>query len=608
MEVFKPTISSVFSGERRYVIPLFQRPYVWTKEAQWEPLWEDIVVRADYEVKGSHAELPPHFMGAMVIQQKESWGDALLAHDVIDGQQRLTTFQLLLFALRDIASLGDDKHISTSIASWTRNAGAMSNVEVEQFKVWPTSRDIEQFQLVATSGSRASIEQVHPLKFYRKRPLARPRMVEAYVFFYEKINEWLQVKGAEHVTERTRALRRVFDKRMQLVSIELGPKEEPQAIFETLNARGVPLLASDLLRNHIFHRAGSAANALHTKYWTRFEVPDDEEVPDGDRFWEVEQRQGRLNRARLDLFTQHYLAMKRSDEDIVSARLFPEYKTWIEKHAKFATLEDELKDFTTFADHFHALLRPVPNTAIGRFAERLRILDTSTAYPLVLALLGNQKLATKDRDGIFTDLESFLVRRMVCGRGTKAYNRLFLQILRDFEKGEPTREAFRAVLASGTGVNVDWPTDADFERAWMTLDAYEDLKPARVEMILRAIDSSMTTAATESITIHGKLTVEHVLPQKWETHWPLPADVDADTAKERRDEVVHDFGNLTLLTSVLNPSVSNGPASAKLPKIAEKAALRLSAHFQGRTTWTEQDIQERGAALFLHAKKVWPRP
>ena len=300
--------------------------------------------------------------------------------------------------------------------------------------------------------------------------------------------------------------------------------------------------------------------------------------------------------------------MKRSDDDIVSARLFPEYKTWIEKHAKFATLEDELKDFTTFADHFHALLRPVPNTVTGRFAERLRILDTSTAYPLVLALLGNQKLATKDRDGIFTDLESFLVRRMVCGRGTKAYNRLFLQILRDFEKGEPTREAFRAVLASGTGVNVDWPTDADFERAWMTLDAYEDLKPARVEMILRAIDASMTTAATESITIHGKLTVEHVLPQKWEKHWPLPVDVDADTAKERRDEVVHDFGNLTLLTSVLNPSVSNGPASAKLPKIAEKAALRLSAHFQGRTTWTEQDIHERGAALFLHAKKVWPRP
>src|ERR1700741_3099524 len=103
MEVFKKTISAVFSGERRYVIPLFQRPYVWTLERQWQPLWEDIAAKAESELtRGeSDVEPPPHFLGAVVIQQRRSWGDELLAHDVIDGQQRLTTFQILLTALRD---------------------------------------------------------------------------------------------------------------------------------------------------------------------------------------------------------------------------------------------------------------------------------------------------------------------------------------------------------------------------------------------------------------------------------------------------------------------------------------------------------------------------
>jgi hypothetical protein len=608
MEVFKPTVSTVFGNPRRYVIPLFQRPYVWSRESQWEPLWEDIVERADLELNAKSSkdrESPPHFLGAIVIQQRRTYGDELLAHDVIDGQQRLTTFQILLFALRDIAAAGDDKNTAESIASWTRNGNPIAEPDVEQFKVWPTSRDVEQFRLVATAGSREAVEKAHPVPKV-KRPPPRPRMVDAYLYFHEEMHDWVHAEGPGAVGARTKALRRVFDRHMQLVSIELGEHEEPQAIFETLNARGVPLLASDLLRNHIFARAKGDAAKLHQKYWTRFEVPDDEEVTDGLRFWEIEQRQGRLNRARLDLFVQHYLAMKRG-RDIPSGRLFPEYKEWVES-AQFGSVEDELKDFTSFADHFASLIRPDLETALGPFAERLRVLDTSTIYPLVLSLLARPTLTEKERLGIFTDLESFMVRRLVCQRSAKGYTRLFLQLLRDFEAAEPTRAAFRALLAAGKGEYLDWPSDDEFRTKWLTLDAYQELKAARVEMMLRAIDASMTTAATESITIHGKLTVEHVMPQKWEKHWPLPTDVDIETARTKRWDVVHDFGNLTLLTSPLNSKISNGPAATKLPQIAGKTALRLSATFQGRTTWNESDIAERGAAMFEHAKKVWPGP
>lgn len=300
--------------------------------------------------------------------------------------------------------------------------------------------------------------------------------------------------------------------------------------------------------------------------------------------------------------------MKRGTE-VLSGRLFPTYKEWVERQAPFATVEDELRDFTRFSDHFFALLRPTSSTSSGPFAARLRVLDTSTVYPLVLGVLGKTTLPASEREAIFVDIESFLVRRMVCGRPTKNYNRLFLQLLRDFEaQGEPTRAGFHGLLAAGVGENLDWPDDEAFRKAWTTIDAYRDLKPARVEMILRRVDEVMRTKGTESITIHGTLTVEHVLPQAWKGHWPLPSNVDAETALERREEVIHDFGNLTLLTQELNSTVSNGPAAQKLPKIALDSALRLNGYFQGRTTWDEADIDKRGEALFEFAKKAWPGP
>ena len=610
MEVFKKTVSAVFGGERRYLIPLFQRPYVWARESQWEPLWDDISDRADLEAEHQEQEAPPHFLGAIVIQQRPIWGDALLAHDVIDGQQRITTFQILLHAFRDLAAAGVDKQVAASLTSWTRNLTAMADPDVEQFKLWPTNRDIEVFQFIATAGSRARVEEVHPPVIKRKKLQRRPRFVEAYLFFYEKIEQWISEQGPEKVSERTKALRRVFDKRMQFVSIELERQEDPQAIFETLNARGVPLLASDLLRNYIFQRAGGSEEAerLHKKYWARFEIDDDQAVQEGARFWEAEERQGRLSRARLDLFVHHYLAMKRGTE-VLSGRLFPTYKEWIEKQAKFGSVEHELKEFTAFSDHFFALLRPSVDTSIGRFAERLRVLDTSTVYPLVLGLLGNVSLPTKEREGIFVDIESFLVRRLVCGRPNKNYNRLFLQLLRDFEAtGEPTCAAFHALLAAGSGENLDWPADDVFRKAWTTIDAYRELKPARIEMILRRLDDEMKTSATEPSTLPGTLTVEHVMPQAWKEHWPLPTDVDLETALERREEVIHDFGNLTLLTQPLNSSVSNGAAAQKLPQIQAQSWLRLNKYFKGRTTWTEADIDKRGEALFDYAKKAWPGP
>ena len=603
-------VYSLFNQERRYVVPLFQRPYVWTQDLQLEPLWDDIAARANREVSFPNGNEPPHFLGAIVIQSRKRWNDQLLAHDVIDGQQRLTTLQIIIKAFQDATTNNATSQVANVLRTWTTNDNAIADKEVEQFKIWPTERDVAQFRVVMTAGSPDAVEQRYPRVFKRNTLQARPRMIEAYLFFYERIDEWLKLEGMDRVSERERVLKRVFEQRLELVAIELDEKEDPQAIFETLNSRGVPLLASDLLRNFIFHRAGDqeSAKKLYDEYWARFEIPDNPTKPNGLRFWEVEERQGRLNRARLDLFVQHYLGMK-FDSEIRSGQLFHVYKTWISAARPFQSVADELLELAVFSDHYLSLIRPDESTALGAFARRLKLLDTSTVYPLVLGLLGNKAMPDEDLHGILADLESFLVRRLVCRRTTKNYNRLFVKLLRDFDAlGGASRDVFQSLLLDGDGEAVDWPTDAAFEQAWTTVDAYGALGHDRVHMILSAIEHAMSAGSLSEKVALKDLTVEHVMPQKWRTWWPLPGESTVEIETTIRNELIHDFGNLTLLTQPLNSQVSNGAAEQKLMTIFDKSRLLLNKTFSGRTTWDENDIRERTAALFVHAKKIWPRP
>src|SRR5690242_2662668 len=106
METHKTALFDLFRRERQYRVPLFQRPYVWSQEKQWEPLWQDVIDRTQ-AVLDSQATRPPrqipsnHFLGAIVTRQAEVFGRQIDTAEVIDGQQRLTTTQVMLKAFFD---------------------------------------------------------------------------------------------------------------------------------------------------------------------------------------------------------------------------------------------------------------------------------------------------------------------------------------------------------------------------------------------------------------------------------------------------------------------------------------------------------------------------
>jgi hypothetical protein len=230
-------------------------------------------------------------------------------------------------------------------------------------------------------------------------------------------------------------------------------------------------------------------------------------------------------------------------------------------------------------------------------------------YPLLLHIFGRDQ-TTENLSAtlqILCDLESFLVRRLVCGLTTKNYNRLFLDLLHDVVSTEETPEStVREGLLSVTGDSTRWPDDDEFRSAWMTRNIYS-LSKRKVSLVLGALDVRLQKRMTEAYTlVYQNLTIEHLLPQSWEEHWPLDPELPEDAARHQRVVTLHTMGNLTLLTTALNPSVSNGPWGEKRQKILAHSALNLNRDLP--LTWDEARIQARSELLFDTAAMEWPYP
>jgi hypothetical protein len=400
----------------------------------------------------------------------------------------------------------------------------------------------------------------------------------------------------------------------------LEDNDDPQVIFESLNARGQPLLPSDLIRNFVFMRAGAQdvdADTLYTKWWKEYDEREAPERKDGeDRFWKQMDRQGRIRRPRLDLFVYHYVQSMLSEE-VSIGHLYKTFRDWWEESPVERVIEDELRRMRLHSDVFARLALPEGDGDVEGFARRLKVLDTSTIYPILLLLLVGRKDRVVDGDlaGILEDLESWLVRRVICGLTTKGYNKFFLGLLRRLREAEViNRSLVQDYLAEGTGPAVVWPDDNLFSRSWLARPVYDDIKSQRVAMVLGAINNHLHSSKQEPVSFDGRLTVEHVLPVGWAPPaWPAPSsDVDGadseETPKEKRNRLLHTFGNLTLLTQELNSSVSNGPYAKKRPEITEQSLIRLNTWFQKEGDWDETKILERGKALFELATEIWPRP
>jgi len=592
------TVNELFERDVRYVVPLFQRPYVWDREDQWEPLWEDICVLLDHQTtEAASGPVPSHFLGAIVLEQDDVFvPGAIPVFTVIDGQQRLTTLQLLLAAaasaLRD-AGAEDDAELLDDLV---RNNPKKAKGD-ELFKVWPTNANRAAFAAVMAPNGPPPDREDDPDN----------RIDEAYAYFRERIADWLS--GDDDPDEagpsaaRALLLRITLVDLLRLVSITLESGDNAQVIFETLNARGTPLLALDLVKNAVFHAAARHGDEVEPLYEERWRPELDAD------YWCEERVQGRLRRPRGELFLMHWLAM-RLERVIPATELFAVFRKDVLGDGAAIAVRSLIDELCRDARTMRSFDDLAPASPEGRFFARLELLDTSTLMPLALLLFRNREIAPPRRRRALAALESWLVRRGLMRLTSQRYNvevpRLIAKVALD-----PTRadEVILAHLRGAAGQTSRWPSDEEFVTFLVSQNLYGLVAQKRLVMALSAVEEAMHGDKTELLGV-GALSLEHVMPQSWQAHWPLPAGVVEAEAIAARLARIHRLGNLTLTSMPLNAALSNGAWQSKQRELNAHTRLFLNVDLIDRygEGFGEAEIDERSAWLADAIRRTWPGP
>jgi len=597
----------VFMQPQRLVVPLFQRPYVWNEESQWEPLWNDVVRVADRVLAQPSEKHHPHFLGAVVLQQVQRQTGQMQERTIIDGQQRLTTLQLLLDALH--AELLSVKALPPAmrIEPLVTNAEPFCSKPEDRFKVWPTNRDRPAFNAVMAAEPPVD----HDAIGHRGE-----RMVEAHRFFSQQARDWLALTGPEVVAVRAAAIETVVRELLQLVVIDLTVDENAQEIFETLNARGAQLTAADLIKNFIFQRlleTGTNVEDAYEKHWKEFETG----------FWETEISVGRLRYPRSSIFLNHWL-IARTGEEVVAREVFDRFKRFADHDAGLPMTElivqvhnasHVYRQFVTCAST-HA----GPIDRLGLFGYRTGVLESEVIKPLVLCLLDPEEPPIPETQLVkaLDVVESWMVRRMLVRATTKNYNQVVAELVAQVRKSNRMNagDAIETYLAGQSSGSRYWPDDGEIREEVGVLLAYRRLGRGRLRMVLEAIEDHLRgwkgekSGLGDERVARGKLAIEHVMPRKWVANWPLQ---DAEHGEADRDRIIHTFGNLTLLTGKLNSKVSNGPwlgSGGKREGLEEHDVLLLNRELlkQAGGQWTDEAIRARTQELAEAIVKIWPVP
>lgn len=606
METQVRTPQLVFMQPQRLVVPLFQRPYVWNEENQWEPLWNDVVRVTDRLLLHPNAKHYPHFLGAVVLQQVQNPAGTVQERTIIDGQQRLTTLQLLFDALHAELIAVNATTPALRIETLVMNAEPFCRQPEDRFKVWPTNRDRPAFNAVMAAKPPVDYDAVG---------YASERMVQAHRFFSEQAREWLSSEGSDQIAVRAAAIETVVRELLQMVVIDLGADENAQEIFETLNARGAQLTAADLIKNFIFQRlleSGADVENAYERYWRDFE----------SAFWEKEISVGRMLYPRSSIFLNHWL-IARTAEEVVAREVFTRFKLFSMESGQpmqqlLAQVDRSAKVYRAFVQG--GISHSGPIDRLGLFAYRTSVLESEVIKPLVLYLRDPELPPIPDEQ--FTKalsvVESWMVRRMLVRASTKSYNQLVAELVKHLGKSDRAKagDAVETFLASQSSDSRYWPDDSEIRDGLRVLPAYRRLGRGRLRMVLEAIEDhrrgwrgEQAGLGGERVT-RGKYVIEHVMPRKWIMHWPHP---DGARAEGERDALIHTIGNLTLLTSKLNSKVSNGPwlgDTGKKHGLESHDVLLLNRELlkAAGSNWTDAGIVLRSDELSKLIIEIWPAP
>jgi hypothetical protein len=556
------TFRQLLGNGLTYRVPPFQRDYSWTDD-EWDDLWQDIL--GLFEKDGETA----HYLGYLVLQSADN-----KCFDIIDGQQRLTTISVMILAalshLRDLAAAGLDSE---------RNLRRRDNLQnsyigyVDPVSLVPRSK-LE----LNRHNNRFYQTYLVPLDTLPQRGLnaSEQQLRTAFGWFKDKITGYIgqQLDSGEQLAS---FLDRLVDKLFFTV-ITVSDELNAFKVFETLNARGVRLSATDLLKNYLF----SVINST-TAHETELKV--------------IEERWERIvDLLGSESFSEFLRVYWNSRYTLVrQADLF---KTIRRRITTREQAFDILRGLDNGAEVYAALLDPHDSQWNGEERAALQQLSLfSVRQPLVLLLACYQRFVTLDRPVFTRILRAAVIISFRCNviahLPTHDQERVYHAAAQAIFAGRLTTVG--AILNELQGI---YPDDRHFKAAFSEKEFCPSNTRNRkiVRYILFTLERQLSGQTFDFESASYDL--EHILPEH-----PAPAWGSLDDAKHER--LIYRLGNITPLESSRNRQLGNADYATKRSVYATSDFMLTRAVAEHYDVWDEAKIRARQQRLAEIASAIW---
>ncbi|NHB23387.1 DUF262 domain-containing protein [Helicobacter pylori] len=544
MKATQSTINDFFALTGTiFSIPVYQRNYTWEEE-NCEKLLQDIVSISQNK--------KTHFMGSItyilhLINDEKSLRQ-LQEFVIIDGQQRITTIMLLLKAIETkIPNEGIKKEIDNLL-----------NLSGQRLRLKPIKSDKEAFDLVMQNRSH----EIQGVSHIRNN----------YKFFTKELDNYIS-KGYR-IEEIYGAFLRL---KIVAIGLELG-EDDPQVVFESINATGVQLKGLDLIRNYLMMGENSENQKhLYDTYWVPLEN------------W--------LGEKDLNDFIKTYLRIY--FEDKVKEGEREVYYTLKDHHRKnflnniqglMSDMREYGRIYQIFLDRDHYFLDRGDPQQLANL--RLRIKDLvkikfGVAKPFVLRCARDFEEGKLDYENFYEILQiliSYFVRRSVCGDSTAVLNKVLYSLYRQLGENV-SADALKRYLGKSVGQAV-FPNDDKIKAAFAVRNAYSANQVCK--FILLEIEKLSNAEPPKE----EDLEVEHFYPKTPTQEW---RDMVGDYFTFEQD-YLNNFGNLTL--SGQNQKLGNKPYGAKIELMEQHSSLHLNDYFINNIhSWGIEEVRNRSEYL-----------
>ncbi len=547
----------------RLEIPVFQRQYTWSKK-ECGRLWDDILR------VGRREEAKTHFIGSVLYVTGSALSSTgLPSAQVIDGHQRLTTVTLLLEALA--------RHVEDSEPV----PGFSARNIRDYYLLDPLEKGMDRYKLVLSRSDKESL-----IRLLRQDDLSSPlppdrssQVDENFDFFTNQIRRL----GGD-LAALCNGLNRLI-----IVDISLNrAQDNPQRIFESLNATGVALASVDLARNYtLMGLAPAVQQDLYDRFWCKME-----------RGFSIF-KEGASS--AFDEFLRHYVRL-RTDRPTTFPQLSDEFKRYVQRLMdKGKSMEDVLRDVHAMANHYLAVRNAdVHDVQLKEALEDLRVLDYYGVTVQLLLPLREYRaqglIQTQELVRAVRLLESYVFRRTVCGWPPNSLMYTFTLARRKLDKDRCV-QSLQGFLVAQNGLRV-FPDDDVFTKCLVERDLF---KFEHWRYLFRRMENRNRK---EPINV-DEYSVEHIMPQQLPQAWKR--DLGPEWRRIYRD-YRHTLGNLTL--TGYNSEYSNRPFKEKRDMVGgfHESPLRLNQGLGQLEKWDEPAIGERAARLAEWALDIWPRP